>query len=73
MFKLMFVMVVLFLAWLIFKGIQSYKEYMNAGETLEKESLRTETLALKVKSEVRKQQNDEFEKKLEKEINNDVR
>ena len=72
MFRLMFAMSVIFLVYLIFKGIRAYKEYMNAGQNLDKEILRTETLALKVKSERRKQQNDEFEKQLKKEIDNDV-
>ena len=72
MFKLMFVMVVLFLAWLIFKGRKSYMEYMNAGETLDKENLRAKTLGVRAESEIRKQKNDEFEKKLEKEIDNGV-
>ena len=69
MFRLMIVVVVLFFSWLIFKGIKSYKEYMNAEENLNEENLRAETLGVRAESEIRKQKNDEFEKRLEKEIN----
>ena len=65
MVKFVVLAFIVFMVYVIYRGIKSYNQYVKEEETYENEVMRGKSLSVKAKTALHRKKNDEFEDSIE--------